>query len=312
MKARSRKKPKAKRQSVSRRDFIKLSAVAAVGAGLAACEPSGNKLEHPGVDAPYLPESQQYPDVPVPPSVPPPDKMVVLTPDQARTIDALVSRIYPGNASDPGAHEAGVVNFIDKMLAFHEGGVEPAYGDQPHAKAYEGDQPPSQTSDELGPIIWVKKSELDRYGDQSTLKLLDRYRNGIGYVDAYSKSKFGAPFADLQPDQQDQIITDMVNDAAKDFFKDPTDTAFFKMLQQHTIQGMFSDPAYGGNKDMIGWKQIGYPGAQRAFTPEDMNTEGPVRPPQSLAMLMAFHGGMKSNSSVIAPQSGSVEITPEP
>jgi gluconate 2-dehydrogenase gamma chain len=297
---------------VSRRDFIKLSAVVAAGAGLAACEPAGNTPEQPGVVSENLSNAAQYPEVPVAPSVPPPPTLVTLTAEQARTIDALVSRIYPGDASDPGAHEAGVVNFIDKMLAFHEGGVQPYYGEGPHAKAYEGDTPPSQTSDKLGPIIWVKKSELHRYGTQSTLKLLDRYRNGVGYVNAYSKSKYGNAFADLPSNQQDQVIQDMINDKAKDFFEDPSDMAFFGMLQTHTIQGMFSDPAYGGNEAMVGWKQIGYPGAQRAFTPEDMNTEGPVRPQQSLAMLHAFHGGMKSNASVIAPQSGSTEVTPEP
>ena len=311
MRARSHKAKSPRRRSVSRRDFLKISAVAVAGAGLAACEP-GNAPERPGVESEHLSNAAQYPDVPVPPPVPPPDTLVMLTSEQARTIDALVSRIYPGDASDPGAHEAGVVNYIDKMLAFHEGGVQPYYAEQPHAKGYDGDQPPPEKSDKLGPIVWVKKSELHRYGTQSTLKLLDRYRNGIGYVDAYSKSKFGAPFAELQPTQQDQIIGDMANDVAKDFFDDPSDTQFFRMLQQHTIQGMFSDPAYGGNKGMIGWKQIGYPGAQRAFTADDMNTEGPVRPPQSLAMLRAFHGGMKSNSSVIAPQSGSMEVTPEP
>jgi gluconate 2-dehydrogenase gamma chain len=74
---------------------------------------------------------------------------------------------------------------------------------------------------------------------------------------------------------------------------------------------MFSDPAYGGNRDMIGWKQIGYPGAQRAYTVADMDTEGPVRPPQSLKMLHAFHAGMKANSDVVMPQSGS-QLTPAP
>ncbi len=312
MRVRSRKKTTTtEKRRVSRRDFLKLSAVVAIGAGLAACEPNSG-LDHPGVVSENLSNAAQYPDVPVPPAVPPPPTLVMLTPEQARTIDALVSRIYPGDPSDPGAHEAGVVNYIDKMLAFHEGGVEPYYAEGPHAKPYEGDQPPPEKADKLGLIIWVKKSELHRYGTQSTLKLLDRYRNGVGYVNAYSKAKYGAPFADLQPSTQDQVINDMINDVAKDFFEDPSDTEFFKMLQTHTIQGMFSDPAYGGNKDMIGWKQIGYPGAQRAFTAEDMNTEGPVRPPQSLAMLKAFHGGMKSNSGVIAPQSGSMEVTPEP
>ena len=33
---------------------------------------------------------------------------------------------------------------------------------------------------------------------------------------------------------------------------------------------MFGDPMYGGNRDMVGWKLIGYPGAQRQYTPDDI------------------------------------------
>ncbi len=44
--------------------------------------------------------------------------------------------------------------------------------------------------------------------------------------------------------------------------------AFFAMVRSHTIQGTFSDPAYGGNEDFVGWKLIGYPGVRTAVTPE--------------------------------------------
>ena len=37
--------------------------------------------------------------------------------------------------------------------------------------------------------------------------------------------------------------------------------AFFEMLLQNTKEGYFSDPIYGGNKDMGAWKMIGFPGA---------------------------------------------------
>jgi len=36
---------------------------------------------------------------------------------------------------------------------------------------------------------------------------------------------------------------------------------FFTMLLQNTKEGYFSDPIYGGNKDMGAWKMIGFPGA---------------------------------------------------
>jgi gluconate 2-dehydrogenase gamma chain len=36
---------------------------------------------------------------------------------------------------------------------------------------------------------------------------------------------------------------------------------------QNTVEGFFSDPLYGGNKDMAGWKLIGFPGARYDYRP---------------------------------------------
>jgi gluconate 2-dehydrogenase gamma chain len=33
---------------------------------------------------------------------------------------------------------------------------------------------------------------------------------------------------------------------------------------------MFCDPAYGGNRDGVGWKLIGFPGAQWGYSDEQM------------------------------------------
>ncbi len=41
----------------------------------------------------------------------------VLTAEQAKVLDALTSRVIPSTDGRPGAHEAGVVYFIDKSLA---------------------------------------------------------------------------------------------------------------------------------------------------------------------------------------------------
>ena len=35
---------------------------------------------------------------------------------------------------------------------------------------------------------------------------------------------------------------------------------FFTMFRQNVLEGMLADPSYGGNKDMVGWKWIGFPG----------------------------------------------------
>ncbi len=37
--------------------------------------------------------------------------------------------------------------------------------------------------------------------------------------------------------------------------------SFFGMFLQNVLEGYFSDPIYGGNKDMAAWKMIGFPGA---------------------------------------------------
>ena len=39
-----------------------------------------------------------------------------------------------------------------------------------------------------------------------------------------------------------------------------------RLLVEHTREGMFCDPAHGGNRDLVGWKLLGYPGVHRDWT----------------------------------------------
>ena len=41
--------------------------------------------------------------------------------------------------------------------------------------------------------------------------------------------------------------------------------AFFNLLLSHTIAGFFADPVHGGNRNMVGWQLIGFPGAQMSY-----------------------------------------------
>ncbi len=103
----------------------------------------------------------------------------------------------------------------------------------------------------------------------------------------------------------------MVSGDAQVGFEQIAAGSFFTILRRHTAEGMFSDPAYGGNRDMAGWKLIGYPGAQRAYTEHDILTETDTpRPPQSLAQLHAFSPGEYSGSYTVLPVSGSEEEFP--
>ena len=41
--------------------------------------------------------------------------------------------------------------------------------------------------------------------------------------------------------------------------------AFFELFYSLTIEGFFADPAYGGNRNKIGWKLVGFPGVRAEY-----------------------------------------------
>jgi gluconate 2-dehydrogenase gamma chain len=55
-------------------------------------------------------------------------------------------------------------------------------------------------------------------------------------------------------------------------FTCPTHQVFFTPVRTHTMEGMFADPVYGGNKNFAGWTLLAFPGAQPHFTPVDMQS----------------------------------------
>jgi gluconate 2-dehydrogenase gamma chain len=315
---------------LSRRRFLRSAGVLAAGLGaaqaLAACgvpsnaaAPAAPQTAGEGQLVPVSPQGnvplmnpntgkliiyQQYPEVPFTPAGPPPANILrFFSLDEAKAVDALVSRILPGTPQDPGAHEAGVVTYIDNYLSYFGGDVEPTYRHPPYAVPYQGDTSPNGGS---GPydVVYVKKEELTRYGQQSIMSPAEQYRVAIAAIDAYAKKQFGGKkFADLSSDQQDQVIGDLAS-GKLDTLTEPTPHDFFNLVRTDVMQGMFADPVYGGNRDMAGWKLVGYPGAQRAYTPDDIHNGNFHRVPQSIAQLMPFHPGQPSGPDVILPVSG--------
>ncbi len=210
---------------------------------------------------------------------------------EAATVDALVSRILPGSLDDPGAHEAGVVFYIDRSLSgTNLGYTKKTYTQGPFPVVTE--EPVSveaASSRDIYDYVMVSAEHFPRYGYQSVLSPQELYRRGLEYVDAYAQSQFENNFVDLSAEEQDQILTDMDEDTATGF-EGPSGRAFFTQLRNDTIEGMFGDPMYGGNRDLVGWKLIGYPGAQRFYTPDDIKNPDFRREPQSLAELIENEG----------------------
>src|SRR5712671_7690576 len=119
---------------------------------------------------------------------------------------------------------------------------------------------------DAGVLNYIDLALAGAYAD-----LQDFYRRGLAQLDAYCRTQQGKPFARLTGAQQDEVIAALEQGKAGGFSW-PSPQAFFNTLRTHTMEGMFADPVYGGNKDFAGWRLVGFPGAQPVFTKADMES----------------------------------------
>jgi gluconate 2-dehydrogenase gamma chain len=156
---------------------------------------------------------------------------------EAAFIEAAVARLIPNDEVGPGAVEAGVPFFIDRQLAGQFGQGQHFYLTGP----------------------WPKGTPEQGY--QSRFTPAQFYRNTIPAIEAYVGRNFrGASFRTLAAADQDKVLRGLQKgeiqlDGGAD------GQAFFTMFLQNTKEGYFSDPVYGGNRDMAAWRMIGFPGA---------------------------------------------------
>lgn len=293
---------------LSRRGLLKGASalLGAVGLGAAAgCAAPATQDAEPSL-LPQEPVAvgEKYPAVPATPAEPPPEGVLrVFTALEARTVEALTARILPGDADDPGAREAGVVYYIDNLLARDEGFVMPTYREPPFVEVYQGAAPPTATDGAFS-VIWVPAEAIERYGYQSVHTPREIYRVGVAAVNRYARQEFGGDFSSLSEDDQDTIVGLLADDQLPGF-DEFTGEAFFLTLRRHTAEGMFSDPVYGGNRGLVGWRLVDYPGAQRGYSPEELRREGHNRGPHSIQDLAHFHPGRPDHPGAVLPVSGS-------
>ncbi|WP_089156307.1 gluconate 2-dehydrogenase subunit 3 family protein [Micromonospora sp. NBS 11-29] len=167
------------------------------------------------------------------------------------TIEAATARIIPTD-HDPGAREARVVVFIDRYLS----GIDHVFA------AADG----SGFLKLTGKFAEAWRSRM--WDMQQT------YRQGIRDLDEVARQSHDADFTDLTEEQQDAVletfsgapkpskVTLGTTEAVTTFLQGTFDEgmSFFPALCLHTKQGFYCDPVYGGNKDHMGWKVIGFVG----------------------------------------------------
>ena len=173
---------------------------------------------------------------------------------QRATIEAAMARIIPTD-DQPGAREAGTIDFLDRYLS----GLDFIYA-KPDGSGFEKLQ---------GKHADAWKQRIDN--------LRSKYVEGVRELDRKSQSLFGAEFVRLASEQQDRILTGMEHPALQTEARaeeaksvEPAlqqtnaeiDLDFFPLLALHTRQGFYADPIYGGNKNRVGWKLIGFEGPE--------------------------------------------------
>jgi gluconate 2-dehydrogenase gamma chain len=128
-------------------------------------------------------------------------------------------------------------------------------------------------SDDLGPGALEAGALrfIDRALSEAESSSAEAYRAGIAALDRYSRYSRGAAFVDLSARDQDSVLIDVQSGAATGAGTgfDGSSAAFFNLVKDHTWQGTFGDPQYGGNAGFVGWDLIRYPGVRLRVTDEE-------------------------------------------
>ena len=81
---------------------------------------------------------------------------------------------------------------------------------------------------------------------------------GIKAANVWSRKTYGKDFDRLSQTDRAAALTAMETGAAK--FEGIEAQPFFEALLQSAMEGFFADPMYGGNRDKVSWRMVGYPG----------------------------------------------------
>jgi gluconate 2-dehydrogenase gamma chain len=195
--------------------------------------------------------------------------------EEAAFVEAAVSRLIPGDEKSPGALEGGVPNYIDKQLGGAWGAGERLYRSGPWQPGT-----PSQ-------------------GYQLPFTPAELFRKALAAIHK-ELANAGTHFTKMSAHQQDAYLRNL--EAGGKNLDGVPSAVFFAQLWQSTVEGFFSDPVYGGNRDMVGWRMIGFPGAYASYYDlVDRHGIEINRPPMSLAQDARGHIHPNPNIPAYSP-----------
>ncbi|MEU4806651.1 gluconate 2-dehydrogenase subunit 3 family protein [Actinosynnema sp. NPDC023587] len=194
---------------------------------------------------------------------------------EAEVVVEATARLVPGPRDDPaeaghpGAREADVVRYLDVLLSSVDFAPERVHAGGPWSDRAGGRV---NHAARFVPLTAVRRIAWERrLGGWRT-----RYRTGLALLDRLAGGFTAAPAS-----TKDTVLA---SEAAR---------PFVDLLFEHTIEGMYGNPEYGGNRDLVGWRDIGFPGDSQptGYSPAEVErSDGPdrVEPSPIVADFTAF------------------------
>ena len=165
----------------------------------------------------------------------------VFSDHERATIEASVARIVPSDR-DPGAREAGVVEYIEGLLATDDADMDVGPREKKEYANFVLGGTGGRTEERQAALFRLMES-----GSRHR----QAYRDGVAELDRLARELFSATdFRGLDEARQDRVLSVL----------DHRDDRFFALLVVHAMEGFYGHPRHGGNRDRAGWKVLGYPG----------------------------------------------------
>ncbi len=179
------------------------------------------------------------------------------------TLAAAAETIYPEDDNGPGAIELGVPYFIDNQCNEFWGR---------NAREYM-----------MGPFDYTAS---ETHGYQAKITRAEMLLNGVRRMREISREDHDDEFFNLDEDTRVSILEDF--EAGDAEVPGARSEDFFNLLRSMTIQGVYADPVYGGNRDYGGWRMIQFPGPRMGWTNEIESEEFQEIEPEG---LRSYQGG---------------------
>ena len=178
--------------------------------------------------------------------------------DEYAVVLVACSRLIPTD-EDPGATEAGVVDYIDGLLGAFLTDPPRIWAGGPYSGRAGGDArfAAFHRLTALDELAWRTRIEgslgiPEREFNGPVVGLQQRYRDGLAAL--------GPDFAALGAEQQDERLHD--------------NAEFTTLLHEHACEGMYAAPEYGGNRNLLGWGYIGFEGDMQPRGYSDREVSG--------------------------------------